>query len=278
MALTTTAAATESAILYDSSKCSACKGCQVQCKQWNNLPSSLGKDDNEFTGTYQSKSDLDGDSRILITFSEKETPKGIEWAFGRRACFHCTEAACEGACPKGAITKEDNGAVKLDSALCIGCKYCTSACPFSVPKYRDAFNVSNKCTMCSDRTAEGREPACVKTCPAAALSFGPRADMVAAGKARVEALKAEGFDKAELYGETEMGGMHSLFVAKYGFEAHGLIRDPKPSVATTLLEWMKPLTGVGVAAVFGALGLSFVTGIGYKRDELTFDPSKKEGM
>ena len=258
---------TESAILYDSSKCSACKGCQVQCKQWNMMPSSLTKNDYEFTGSYQSMSDLNGDTRLMIEFRETEAAAGnVEWAFSRRACFHCTNPTCMDACPVGAISKLENGTVKLDSSKCVGCKYCTAACPFSVPKYRVNFGVSNKCTLCDDRTAKDLKPACVKTCPAGAMTFGPRDEMVAAGKARVEVLKAAGFDKAELYGETEMGGMHSMFVAKYGFEAHGLIRDPKPSEAVNAFALIKPLAGIGVAGVIGVLGLSFLTGIGYKRD------------
>ena len=260
---------TESAILYDSSKCSACKGCQVQCKQWNNMPSSLSKDDYEYTGSYQSMSDLNGDTRLLIEFRETDSEKGIEWAFSRRACFHCTEPACMDVCPVGAISKLENGTVKLDSAKCTGCKYCTAACPFEVPKYREHFNVSNKCTMCDDRLAKGREPACVQTCPAAAITYGTRVDMLTAGNERVAKLKTEGFDKAELYGVTQMGGMHSLTVAKYGFEAHGLIRDPKKSDMTSLLALAKPLAGLGVAAVVSGLGMSFLTGRGYNRDELT---------
>jgi len=260
---------TENAILYDSSKCSACKGCQVQCKQWNMLPSSLKKDDYEYTGSYQSMSDLNGDTRLLIEFREEETDKGIEWAFSRRACFHCTEPACMEVCPVGAISKLDDGTVKLDSTKCVGCKYCTAACPFEIPKFRPNFGVSNKCTLCDDRVAKGREPACVKTCPANSISYGTRDKMLADGKARVAELKAAGFDKAELYGETEMGGMHSLFVAKYGYEAHGLIRNPKKSDITSLIQLAKSLAGIGVAAVIGGLGLSFLTGMGYKRDGLS---------
>lgn len=267
----------ENAILYDSSKCSACKGCQVQCKQWNNMPSSLGKDDNEFTGSYQSMSDLNGDTRLLIEFRESAVAEGIDWAFSRRACFHCTEPTCMSVCPAGAISKLEDGVVKLDKDKCIGCKYCNGACPFGVPKFRENFGVSNKCTMCDDRTAQGRRPACVTTCPAQALDYGPRDEMIAAGKARVEKLKAEGYDKAELYGESEMGGMHSLFVAKYGFEAHGLVRDPKAPTATVLWDLLKPLTGLGVAGVAAALGVSFLTGIGYKRDQMTAgSPASKE--
>ena len=260
---------TESAILYDSSKCSACKGCQVQCKQWNMLPSSLKKNDYEYTGSYQSMSDLNGDTRLLMEFREKDTPAGVEWAFSRRACFHCENPSCMDVCPVGAISKLENGTVKLDSSKCVGCKYCIAACPFSVPKYRAEAAVSNKCTMCDDRVAKGLEPACVKTCPAHAMTFGPRTEMLAAGKARIAELKTAGFDKAELYGETQMGGTHSLFVAKYGFEAHGLIRDPKKPDIVTLMSIIKPLTGLGVAAIVGGLGVSFLTGIGYTHDGLT---------
>ena len=206
----------ENAILYDSSKCSACKGCQVQCKQWNMMPSSLGKDESKFSGGYQSMADLNGDTRLLIELREKGAPAGVEWAFSRRACFHCKEPACMDVCPVGAISQLEDGTVKLDSGKCVGCKYCTAACPFEVPKYRENFGVSNKCTLCDDRVDQGREPACVQTCPAAALTFGPRDEQIAAGKARVGQLKTEGYDKAELYGETEMGGMHVLHVAKYG--------------------------------------------------------------
>ena len=273
---------TESAILYDSSKCSACKGCQVQCKQWNMLPSSLTKDDYEFTGSYQSMSDLNGDTRLLMEFREKDTPEGIEWAFSRRACLHCSEPACMEVCPVGAISKLENGTVKLDSSKCVGCKYCTVACPFDVPKYRENFGVTNKCTMCDDRIEQGREPACVQTCPAGAMTFGSRDEMVSAGEARVAELKEAGFDKAELYGVTEMGGMHSLFVAKYGYEAHGLIRDPKPSDVSALMSLLKPLTGLGVAAMIGGLGVSFLASTGYTREGMNdkskpVDDTAKEG-
>jgi formate dehydrogenase iron-sulfur subunit len=257
---------TESAILYDSSKCSACKGCQVQCKQWNMLPSSLKKNDYEYTGSYQSMSHLNGDTRLLIEFREKDTQQGIEWAFSRKACFHCTDPACMDVCPVGAISKLENGTVKLDSTKCVGCKYCNAACPFEIPKFREHFGVSNKCTMCDDRVAQGREPACVQTCPAAAITFGPRSKMLSDGKARVEVLKNEGFTNAMLYGETEMGGMHSLFVAKYGAEAHGLVLNPKKSDITNLMQLAKPLAGLGVAAVVGGLGVSFVTGWGFKHE------------
>ena len=54
----------EKAIYFDSSKCTACKGCQVACKCWNDLPSPTGTNENTFTGTYQNPADLNGDLRV----------------------------------------------------------------------------------------------------------------------------------------------------------------------------------------------------------------------
>ena len=48
----------EKAILFDSSRCTACRGCQVACKCWNGLPSTLEKNGNPSTGSYQSPMDL----------------------------------------------------------------------------------------------------------------------------------------------------------------------------------------------------------------------------
>ena len=56
----------EQAIYYDSSLCTACKGCQVACKCWNNLPSPTELNANQFTGTYQNPPDLNENTRIIM--------------------------------------------------------------------------------------------------------------------------------------------------------------------------------------------------------------------
>jgi formate dehydrogenase iron-sulfur subunit len=267
---------TEIAILYDSSKCVACKGCQISCKQWNNLPSPLGMNEVQYSADYESLPDLNGDTRLLVTYDERGTAGGVEWAFGRRSCFHCSEPACLEVCTGSAISKLPDGTVMQDNTKCVDCKYCTAACPFGVPKCRESLGVASKCTLCADRVAMGRQPACVQTCPVGALTFGPRDELVAVGKQRVQELTAEGFDKAVLYGEKEMGGMHVLHVAKYGLEAHRLVKDPAQPDAVTLFEIIKPLAGLGIAAVAGGLAVSFVTGIGYEKDELHAEGATKE--
>lgn len=268
----------EVAMLFDSSHCTGCKGCQVACKQWNMLPSKLGLNDNEFTGSLQSPADLGGDTRLVMTFDEKRSGnkfQPIQWAIGRRSCFHCTDAACVEICSSGALQKEDNGVVSFDTDKCNGCTYCQSACPFDVPRFRETDGRIDKCTLCMDRLKEGEVPACVKTCQPEALKFGKREDMIAEGERRVAFLKKKGFEKAELYGVTEMGGLHVLQVLKFGHEAYGLPTNPKPNDMIKLMKAMKPVTAVGTAAVVAGLAVSFLAAVGYRREEVSIEEAKK---
>ena len=260
----------ETAILYDSSKCTACKGCQVACKQWNQLPSPLTNDEYTYTKSFQAPLDLAPNTWLIINFREEDKEIGIDWNFMRNSCFHCTEAACEMACPVGAISHKDNGAVVIDQEKCIGCRYCVASCPFEVPRWDEAKNKTFKCWQCFDRTSAGRKPACVSTCPTGALEYGDRADMLGIARERVDQLKAAGYDKAEIYGEKELGGLHTIVVAQRGLEAHGLIRDPKIGV-TDFWQFLKPLGGLGIAATVAGLGLSYLMALGYKRDEYSYD-------
>jgi len=260
----------ETAILYDSSKCTACKGCQVACKQWNQLPSPLTNDEYTYTKSFQAPLDLAPNTWLIINFSEEDKEIGIDWNFMRNSCFHCTEAACEMACPVGAISHKDNGAVVIDQEKCIGCRYCVASCPFEVPRWDEAKNKTFKCWQCFDRTSAGRKPACVSTCPTGALEYGDRADMLGIARERVDQLKAAGYDKAEIYGEKELGGLHTIVVAQRGLEAHGLIRDPKIGV-TDFWQFLKPLGGLGIAATVAGLGLSYFMARDYKRGEYSYD-------
>ena len=85
----------EVAILFDASHCTGCKGCQVACKQWNGLPAPTGLNSIPFTGSYQSPADLNGDTRLIMTFAEHESGnkfQPLNFAIGRRSCYHCTDA------------------------------------------------------------------------------------------------------------------------------------------------------------------------------------------
>lgn len=284
----------EKAILFDSSKCTACKGCQVACKCWNNLPSptELNACAKEFTGTYQNPADINDTTRLIITFNEVENPdfaagdfsaplatKPIKWAFGRRACQHCTNAPCVEICPAGALYKDpDTGLTTYDQSKCVGCQYCSSVCPFDVPRYDkipgSTDPVLNKCTGCTDRIANGMEPACVTTCQPDALLFGDRDELLAQAKERVEWLHDKGYEDAMLYGEDEMGGLHVLQILKYGVEAHGQVAEPKSSGVTAARGIAKPVTGVVSGLVFlGLAGMTALAAGSEKHTQVTYNPA-----
>jgi electron transport protein HydN len=92
-------------------------------------------------------------------------------------CKHCENPACLAVCPTQAITQNEKG-VFIDTAKCMGCKSCMTACPFGaidmVPvagKFQvDGLEkiVANKCDLC-DGLPGG--PACVRVCPTAALQL-----------------------------------------------------------------------------------------------------------
>ena len=86
-------------------------------------------------------------------------------------CRHCEQPACLEACPQNAIRKLDGGEVKRMNMLCTGCGSCTVACPFGVIEPIVKSYVISKCDLCAARVEEGKEPACVRACPAGALTF-----------------------------------------------------------------------------------------------------------
>ena len=269
----------EKAILFDTSRCSACHGCQVTCKTWNDLPSPLGLNENPFTGSYQSPMDLNGDTRLIITFNEeKGGSKGVKWAFGRRSCQHCGDAPCATICPANAIYKDEaTGFVTVDESKCVACQYCSSACPFDVPRYQKGLRTTiNKCTGCVDRIEQGMSPACATTFQPEALLFGDRDEMIALAHERAQTLQAKGYDDAMVYGENEVGGLHVIQVLKYGTAAHGQIENPQVNPVVGLTQIMKPVTGAVTGLTVAGLAAMFALGIGYKRSKLAYNPETED--
>ncbi|GAB1414212.1 hypothetical protein MASR1M97_29480 [Candidatus Desulfobacillus denitrificans] len=82
-------------------------------------------------------------------------------------------------CPTGASYKrKEDGIVLVDYDKCIGCKYCSWACPYGAREIDEQQKVMKKCTLCVDRIYDlslpeiDRKPACVKACPTSARLFG----------------------------------------------------------------------------------------------------------
>ena len=243
--------ALEVAKLIDISKCIGCKACQSACMEWNDLRDLVGVN----TGTYQNPPDLTPQSWTVMKFYEEELPdKGLQWLIVKDGCLHCADPGCLRACPApGAIVKYANGIVDFQEENCIGCGYCQTGCPFNVPRFSGADQKAYKCTLCSDRVAVGLEPACIKTCPTGALTFGSKTDMKELADERIHELRERGFEKAAAYDPAGVGGTHVMYVLPHGDPE--LYRLPKsPTVSPVVKLWRSGVArSLGVFTMFAVV-------------------------
>jgi phenylacetyl-CoA:acceptor oxidoreductase 27-kDa subunit len=177
------------AMIADLRRCVGCQTCTAACKHANGTPPGV-------------------QWRRVLDVEMGEFPD-VQRAFIPIGCQHCDEPACLPVCPTTATRKRADGIVTIDYDLCIGCAYCTMACPYqarfkspagvfaygSTPteneERRDDASqrsVATKCTFCVERIDQGLEkglvpghdpeatPACVNACIAEALAFGDLED------------------------------------------------------------------------------------------------------
>ncbi len=255
----------DKAILYDASKCTACRGCQAACKQWHDLPAEKTHN----WGSYQNPKDLSPKTWLIIRFDEHVQSNGYPlWLFNRQSCFHCYDADCAAVCPTGAMTVRDDGVVFVNHDLCIGCGNCATACPFGVPHIDKETEKSYKCDFCIDRIDNGLAPACVSACPTGALKFGEREDLLKEALERVKELRAKGFSEANVYGLDSNYKTHVILVLPYSPDKYSWIPN-KPQHTKEVVWWKEVFSPLGAIAIgASALGALFhyVT-IGPKRIE-----------
>ena len=245
----------EVAKLIDVSKCIGCKACQTACMEWNDLRDEIGT---LAAGVYDNPTDLTDQSWTVMRFAEyeNEATGNLEWLIRKDGCMHCEDPGCLKACPSpGAIVQYANGIVDFQQDQCVGCGYCVTGCPFNVPRISKKDNKAYKCTLCSDRVAVGREPACVKTCPTGAIMFGTKAAMHSQAERRIGDLQSRGYANAGLYDPQGVGGTHVMYVLHHADKPSlykGLPDDPKISPMVALWKGVaKPLAmaALGAAAV-----------------------------
>jgi Fe-S-cluster-containing dehydrogenase component len=143
------------AIVLDTAKCLNCKACTVACKFENRVPV-----EDEAYRIWVTEMPLQG--RFPYLHQE----------FQPSQCQHCENAPCEKVCPTRATFTTSSGVVLVDYDKCILCKACMVACPYDARFVSLEHKAVEKCTWCIHRLLEGREPACVETCPTKVRVFG----------------------------------------------------------------------------------------------------------
>jgi formate dehydrogenase iron-sulfur subunit len=253
--------------LIDTTTCIGCKACEVACLEWNGYTFS----DTTFHNSYQTMPDTKWNYWNLIRFNEHEAPDGSPMLLMRKdQCMHCSEPGCLIACPAdGAIVQYQNGIVDFQQENCIGCQYCVTGCPFNIPKFNEQTKKVYKCTLCSDRVAQGLEPACIKACPTGCLQFGLKEDMKAEAETRAKQLRDEtSHTNAGVYDPAGVDGTGVIYVLHdiTNPEAYGgLPRDPH--VPWIVRLWKKPVKWIGNLAMLGGV-------IGVTLHYLRFGPKK----
>jgi len=206
----------------------------------------------EQNGLPETNSDSLSDTQFTVVRQARGKDGDVNY---RRLCMHCKDPACASVCPVGALQKTVSGPVVYNPEICLGCRYCIQACPFSVPKYewKSAAPRVRKCEFCADRLAHGKINACAEACTYGATVAGEREALLQEARARLAA--EPGKYVPQIYGEHEAGGTSVLMLSPIPFEELGLPVnlpvEPLPLLTFRVLSKIPPLVGVGAALLTG---------------------------
>ena len=140
------------AMVINLDKCTGCHACSVSCKAEFAVPLGVW--------------------RSWVKIEEKGRFPNTGRFFLPHLCNHCDEPACMKVCPTGATSQREDGIVKIDEKICVGCKLCVAACPYKARFLHPNKKIADKCDFCLHRVDKGIVPSCVNTCPAKARIFG----------------------------------------------------------------------------------------------------------
>ena len=210
-------------MLMDLSLCIGCRKCEEACKAANQLPPL--KAPLEDQSVFERERRTDAENYTVVNRYPNPQPERPPF-YAKKQCMHCEEPACASACLVGALSKSPEGAVVYDKNICLGCRYCMIACPFSIPAY-EYFNPTSpqvrKCTLCHERISRKETPACAKICPNEAITFGKRSELIKLASEKIRNHPAKYQD--HIYGVNEAGGTSWLYISEAPFATLGFPMD-----------------------------------------------------
>lgn len=136
-------------------KCLACETCSMYCvlehSKSKNLYELINEKDKPLSGIFIKQKE----DKIAAVF-----------------CRHCKNALCIDACDREALYRiSDEEPVSLNTDMCTGCGECVKVCPFEAIRLNTNNKSVTKCDLCGDRLNNGRNPACVDSCPTEAIKL-----------------------------------------------------------------------------------------------------------
>jgi len=222
--------------LIDISKCIGCEECVYACREAN--AAKYPAPEKPFPKMFpkrvpvQDWSDKQEETNRLTPYNWLFIQPATAMVNGEelelnipRRCMHCENPPCVKLCPWGAAKQEPNGLSRIDADICLGGSKCNAVCPWDVPQrqtgvglYLDLLpslagnGAMYKCDRCYQKLEKGETPACIEACPENVQTIGPRSKMIE--KAHALAKETHGY----IYGETENGGTHTLYVSPVPFD------------------------------------------------------------
>ena len=110
-------------MVIDTRKCVGCSACTIGCSFENKLPPAV---------VYRP-----------VVDTEIGTYPNVTRRFLPRPCMQCENPPCVPVCPVNATFRRPDGIVEIDYDVCIGCRYCITACPYQARTFDFGANWTN---------------------------------------------------------------------------------------------------------------------------------------